>query len=84
MDFVVYELLNLISMMFPQELIKFKRLLALGVRFSNVPEIRNYENSSRAVREYSPVVYFSKFKEEKMKNRNSNCSKESSTEMELE
>lgn len=66
-DFVIYELLNLIETLFPDELRKFKRLMGLRQRFATVPEIRNYENSMRAPREYCPVRYFSKFLEERMR-----------------
>lgn len=41
--------------------------MGLRCRFSTLPEIRNYENSNRAVREYCPVRYFSKFLEERMR-----------------
>jgi hypothetical protein len=67
MDFVVYELLNLLSSVFTEEVGKFGRLMALRHRLASIPEIRNYENSSRALSEYSPVRYFSRFKEEKMR-----------------
>lgn len=39
-------------------------MLALRERFSNIPEIKEYESSNRAVREFSPVAYFSRYKEE--------------------
>lgn len=68
MDFVIYELMNLISVMFPKELNKLYRLKALRNRVSCIPEIRGYENSERAVLEFSPVEYFRRFKEEKLKN----------------
>lgn len=64
-DFVIYELLNLIETVFPDEVRKFKKLMGLRQRFSTIPEIRNYENSMRAPREYCPVRYFSKFLEER-------------------
>lgn len=41
--------------------------MGLRFRFSTIPEIRNYENSMRAPREYCPVRYFSRFLEERMK-----------------
>lgn len=67
MDFVVYELLNLLESVFWEEVGKFSRLKALRARFASIPEIRNYENSSRALSEHSPVSYFSRFREEKMR-----------------
>lgn len=39
-------------------------MLALRERFGNIPEIKEYEGSNRAVREFSPVAYFSRYKEE--------------------
>ncbi len=67
MDFLIYELLHLLESVFPGELGKFVRLMALCHRFAAIPEIRNYENSSRALQEHCPVRYFSRFKEEKMR-----------------
>lgn len=55
--------------------------MALRERFSAIPEIRNYENSSRALKEYCPVRYFNQFKLEKMKSDKLNVE---STEMDLE
>lgn len=70
MDFLIYELLNLLESVFPDEVGKFVRLMALRHRFAAIPEIRNYENSSRALEEHCPVRYFSRFKEEKMRSSN--------------
>lgn len=64
----MYELMNLISVMFLKVLNKFDRLKALRNRFSCIPEIKEYESSQRAVLEFSPVEYFRRFKEEKLKN----------------
>lgn len=81
MDFVIYELLNLIKSILEEQLKKFKKLMALRERFSAIPEIRNYENSPRALKEYCPVRYFNQFKLEKMKSDKLNVE---STEMDLE
>jgi hypothetical protein len=66
-DFFLYELLNLLESVFAEKVGKFARLIALRFRFGSIPEIRNYENSSRALGEHCPVRYFSRFKEEKMR-----------------
>lgn len=39
-------------------------MLALRKRFGEIPEIKEYEASNRAVKEFSPVAYFSRYKEE--------------------
>jgi hypothetical protein len=41
--------------------------MQLKKRFESLKEIETYEHSERAVKEYCPVRYFNKYKEEKIK-----------------
>lgn len=58
MDFVVYEILNLVASVFPTAVDNSPKLQALRERFYAIPEVTAYEESKRAVKEYSPVTYF--------------------------
>ncbi len=71
MDFIIYLVMNQLEQSFPEVVTKFQKLKALKERVEGIPEIYNYERSSRAVRCYSPVEYFNNFKEEMSKNINS-------------
>lgn len=62
MDFVMYELVNQLQLNFPAHIQKFPKLLSLKARMYAIPEIFDYENSHRAIREFRPVNYFNKYK----------------------
>ena len=57
-DFVIYEVVNQLEKLFPQEIGKFKKLQTLRDRVSKIPEVEEYEKSERAVKEYCPLRYF--------------------------
>lgn len=49
-DFFVYELFNLCETMFPNEVVKFKKLKALRNRVGAIKQIHDYETSDRAIK----------------------------------
>lgn len=67
MDFLIYEILFLVENMFPTHVEKLPKLFQLRERVAAIPEIAAYEKSERAVREFCPIRYFSKFKESVLK-----------------
>lgn len=58
MDFVIYELINHVALMFPDAMGRLKKLKRLRDRVAEIPEIKEYESSSRAVSDYCPITFF--------------------------
>jgi hypothetical protein len=67
LDFSMYEIVNHFQLLFPEEIQHFTKLIQIRDRVAALPEIKEYENSCRVVREYSPISYFKRFKEEKLR-----------------
>lgn len=49
-DLSMYELVRYMDLIFPGEMVKFPKLLAIMERVANIPQIKEYELSPRAVR----------------------------------
>ena len=54
-------------MLYPLELKKLPKLVAIRDSVASLEEVEDYETSFRAVKEYCPIRYFRKFKEEKIR-----------------
>lgn len=65
-DFCIYEIINHFRHIYSPGLAKLPKLVALRDRVAEIPEIKAYESSGRAVTELCPIKFFNKFKEEKI------------------
>jgi hypothetical protein len=57
--------MNYFMLLFPHQIDRYPKLRHVRNKVAALPEIENYEASPRVVENYSPILYFRKFKEEK-------------------
>lgn len=61
-DFSIYELMRYMDMLFPGKTVSLPKLMKIQNMIYNIPEIKSYENSSRAIKEMDPSTLMKKFK----------------------
>ena len=65
-DFLIYEVMNYMRLLFPNEMAKYPKLELLRKKVGEIPEIETFEGSERTVKEFCPVRYFKRFKRERI------------------
>ena len=62
-DFSIYELVRYMEMLFPHKEECLPKLKLIEREVANLPSIREYENSRRAIKEMDPSVLLKRFRE---------------------
>jgi len=73
-DFIIYESVNYLKLLLPHEMERFPHLCGIRDKVASLTAIREYEESRRAVKEFSPIRYFRHFKEKKKRKDKGGCS----------
>ena len=66
-DFSIYELMRYMDMLFPGKTEVFTKMTRIKNMIYDIPQIKAYENSSRAIVEMDPSTLMKKFKAQQAK-----------------
>lgn len=61
-DFYIYDIIYFFKQAIPHYLSDFPKLTQIYDRIANIPEIKAYENSSRAIKQLCPAEYCKQWK----------------------
>lgn len=62
-DFYIYELVYVIMLIDKDKMLEFPNLLSIYYHMREISQIRNYEDSEKAITDICPVEFFQKWKE---------------------
>jgi len=65
-DLSMYELVRYMDLIFPGEMVKFPKILSIMEKVAELPQIKEYELSPRAVRETDPTTLLEELKRSKL------------------